>query len=155
MDGAEVHACEGPRAAGVGLDALAGGLRHVDGLLEALAQPLECGREVEGAAFLEFHDELERGVRGGETTAVDGRDDGFPLVGAEPGGGDARVGDVEDGDREGLEGGRGGEGEVYDLWGGLASCGEEGVRGTYPSVCEVYDAGFALLAEGFGGVASV
>lgn len=40
---------------------------------------------------------------------------GFPFVCAEPGGGNARVGDVEDGHGEGLERGRGSDGEVNYL----------------------------------------
>ena len=47
-----------------------------------------------------------------------GHDGGFPFVCAEPGGGDARVGDVQDGGREGGEGGRGVGREVDYLFGG-------------------------------------
>lgn len=54
-------------------------------------------------------------MRGGDAAAVDGRDDGFPLVCAEPRSCDARVGDVEDGDSEGLECWRRGDGEIYNL----------------------------------------
>jgi hypothetical protein len=47
-----------------------------------------------------------------DAAAGDGRDQSFPFVCAEPGGGDARVGNVEDGDGEGLEGWGGRDGEV-------------------------------------------
>lgn len=81
----------------------------------------------------------------GDSAASDGVDDGLPFVCAEPGGCDARVGDVEDGDGEGLEGRRGCDGQVYYLrrvsvwqrcvWGVLA----------YSAVGEVDDACLALL----------
>jgi hypothetical protein len=44
-----------------------------------------------------------------------GLDNGFPFVGAEPGGCYARVCDVEDGNGEGLEGRCWSDGEVYHL----------------------------------------
>lgn len=47
--------------------------------------------------------------------AVDGLYDGLPLVRAEPGGRDACICDVEDGDGEGFEVRRWRDGEVYDL----------------------------------------
>lgn len=47
--------------------------------------------------------------------ALDGLDDGFPFVGAEPGGCYAGIGYVEDGDGEGLELGGWGDGEVDHL----------------------------------------
>jgi hypothetical protein len=41
--------------------------------------------------------------------------DAFPFIGPEPGRCDAGIRDIEDGDREGLEGGCRGDGEVYNL----------------------------------------
>lgn len=49
---------------------------------------------------------------GGYAAGGDGEEDAFPDVGAEEGGGDVGVLEVEEGGGEGLEGGGGGCGEV-------------------------------------------
>lgn len=53
---------------------------------------------------------------GRDATGGDGEEDGFPDVGAEEGGGDVGVLEVEEGGGKGLEGGGGGCGEVDELW---------------------------------------
>jgi hypothetical protein len=85
-------------------------------------------------------------VLGGYTATRDGLNQGFPFVRAEPGGCNARVGDMENGDGEGLESGCGGDGEVDDLGGvmlvvvfGKAGVSQHDVM-TYSSICEVHDA---------------
>lgn len=77
--------------------------------------------------------------------ALDGLDDGFPFVGAEPGSCYAGIGYVEDGDGEGLELGGWGDGEVDHLVVALVECHMLGMVCTYPSICEVDNTRLALL----------
>lgn len=70
---------------------------------------------VEGAAVAEGHAQVEEGVLRGETAAGDGADARGPVVGAEEGGADVRVEEVQDGAGEGGEGGGGGGGDVDEL----------------------------------------
>jgi hypothetical protein len=109
--------------------------RNVNRLAEALPQALEDARKVEGAALFEFHDEFQLGVLRGDAATVDGLDDGFPFVCAEPGSGDARVCDVEDGDGEGLESGRRSGGEVDELGVAVSRRVRGGARGDGVRVC--------------------
>jgi len=75
-----------------------------------------------------------------DAAASDGVYDGLPFICTEPRSCDARVGDVENGDGEGLEGRRGGDGQVYYLCRVLV--GASSARGVqaYSSVGEVDDA---------------
>lgn len=71
--------------------------------------------EIECAALFELDYAVQLAVLWGDPAANYGVDDGFPFICAEPWCCDARVGDVENRDGEGLEGRRGRDREVYYL----------------------------------------
>jgi len=86
-------------------------------MTQRLLHPLEAGVEIESATVFEGHFYLDVRVLGGDAAAGDGQQDALPDVGAEEGGGDMGILEVEDGGGEGLEGGGRGGGEVDDLEG--------------------------------------
>lgn len=79
---------------------------------EGLAYALIGAVEVESAAFFEGQFYGDEGVVRGDAAGGDGEEEAFPGVGAEEGGGDVGVLEVEEGGGEGSEGWDGGCGEV-------------------------------------------
>lgn len=89
--------------------------RYVERLPQSLFQTLKCVVKIERAALFELDRAVQLGVGGWYAAADDGMDQSFPLVGAEPGCRYAGVGDVEDGNGEGLKRWCWCYGEVYYL----------------------------------------
>ena len=167
MHGIHVHARQRIAAATcTALGAIAEGLsalpRNFDGLLEAFFDPLVARVEVEGTAVFECDLELDCCVLRWNAAAGDGLEQAGPDVRAEPWGCDARVVEVEDRSREGLELRSGRSWEVDDLafipcqlpcptgfWIGILPLTRRFVRWTQPALlCRENGSTPACLAKG-------